>query len=386
LDATLEEENGIEGGKVIRSILRTGYHRTPLEIEKKNTGAIYSSGILLRYTSDHRNLTLGINGIWNKLSRPVREIPRYYNRYDFSGNQQLSLGINYNYYRGKFCAFGEVAYIHHAGIGLVHGLIANLSSSVETTIHLRYYGRQYYSLTGRAFGEYSMNNNEQGIYWGIKIMPVARVQLHFFFDLFRSDWLRNGMASPGAGYEWMAYIKYSIGHYSGMDLTFQAEHKGKNHPVGNLTEYTVSTGIRRKIRLNYQYGAERGLQIRSRIQGTQYCFRNNSYLGGAIIQDLGYKFSWGYLKSSASFFHTEDHMTRQYVYEPDVLFYFSVPAYYGRGLRYFILLKVKPLRSMECWLKFGQYHYFHQTTIGDGLEEIQGNKKTEIRCQIRFKF
>ena len=386
LDANLEAQDGIEEPEVIRSILKTGYHRTPTELEKKNAVKMSSYGFMYRYQSTYRNLSLGISGIWNLLSLPVREIAKYYNYYDFSGRKQFNVGINYNYYKGKFSIFGELAYAGDAGLGIVQGLVANLSSTIETALHLRYYGKRYYSVTGRAFGEYALNNNEQGIYWGLKIRPLARTQIHFFFDIFRSEWLRNGAASPGTGYEWMIYLKYSPGSYSGIDITYREEHKGKNYLSGQTPEYSVSLGSRRKLRLNYQYGAERGILLRSRVQGDQNMVGANKTFGFAIIQDMGFKTSWGYLKGSVSYFQTGDYQTRQFVYEPDVLYYFSVPAYYGQGIRYFMLLKVRPHWRMDCWIKCGQFYFFGQDTIGNGLDEISGNKKTEIRCQFRIKF
>jgi hypothetical protein len=386
MDASVDRQYVPEEEGVIRSILKTGHHRTPVEMEKKNAAQMNSVGIVYRYRSIDRRLNLGISGIWNKLSLPVRELARYYNQFDFSGRQQINAGLNYKYFRGKYSLFGECAFSLNGGIAFVQGIIANMSYMVETIFLIRHYGRQYYSLTGRSFGEYAVNTNEQGVYWGIRLRPIARVQIHLFFDLFRSPWLRNGVASPGMGYEWMIYFKYSTGLYAYMDLFYREEHKDKNFPVVYTPEYSIGVGSTRKIRLNYQYGSEKGIQVRSRLQGSHYSFGNNTSVGYAVIQDLGYKLSWGYLKAGVSYFQTEDYSTRQHAYEPDVLYYFSIPSFYGRGMRYFVLIKIKPAKRIDCWLKGGRYHFFDQDVVGNGLEEIAGNKKTEIRCQFRFKF
>ena len=108
--------------------------------------------------------------------------------------------------------------------------------------------------------------------------------------------------------------------------------------------------------------------------------------GFAVVQDLGFQFNWGYIKGRFCYFNTDDYNTRQFVYEHDVLHYYSIPAYFGHGIRYYLLVKVLMFKNLNFWIKFGQYNFFNQNSIGTGLDEINGNKKTEVRCQIRLKF
>jgi hypothetical protein len=142
MDASVEMPDGNEFTSVIRSIQKTGYHRTPAEIMKKNAASMRSVGILLQYQPGARNFIVGMSGVWNNLNLPLQEIRNYYNLYDFSGRQLLNAGINYNYYRGKFNVFGELAFSNFSSWGVVQGFIANLGPAVETVIHLRHYGRR----------------------------------------------------------------------------------------------------------------------------------------------------------------------------------------------------------------------------------------------------
>ncbi|MBR9997817.1 MAG: helix-hairpin-helix domain-containing protein, partial [Cyclobacteriaceae bacterium] len=367
LDASTGMQNDTAEKKVIRSLIKTGYHRTPVELGRKNAASMGSAGFVGRYRSIYNNFSIGFAGIWNRLDLPVSEYRNYYNFFDFSGRDHFNAGINYNYYKGKFNVFGEIAFSRSGGMGMIQGIMANLSSSVETVLHFRHYDKNYFSFMGRAFGEYEVNSNEQGIYWGLNLQPLAFLNLHFYFDLFRSCWLRYGTAAPGNGNEWMTHVNFNTGKFSGIEIYYQEENKDRNLPAGNGNEYTLSGSSRKKARIGYQYNAPGGITLRSRIQGTSYGFDNSRSYGFALIQDLGFKFRKGYIKSRLSWFYTQDYQTRQYVYEPDVLFYFSSPAYYGNGIRYLILFKITPCRNIDFWLKFGQYFYFGQDTIGSGL-------------------
>ena len=83
---------------------------------------------------------------------------------------------------------------------------------------------------------------------------------------------------------------------------------------------------------------------------------------------------------------TEDYFNRQYMYEHDVLYAYSFSAYNGHGLRIYMLFKYNPVPGIDLWIKAGHFHYLDNDTISTGLLLISGNKKTEIKCQVRIKF
>jgi hypothetical protein len=41
---------------------------------------------------------------------------------------------------------------------------------------------------------------------------------------------------------------------------------------------------------------------------------------------------------------------------------------------------------MTFWLHYAQTYYNNRDVIGSGLEEIEGNTRSEITAQIRMKF
>ena len=75
-----------------------------------------------------------------------------------------------------------------------------------------------------------------------------------------------------------------------------------------------------------------------------------------------------------------------YAYENDVLYSFSIPVFYDKGYRYYLNLNYDATRKLSVWLRFAQTLYLDKNLIGSGLDEIMGNKKTEIRLQVIFSF
>jgi hypothetical protein len=86
------------------------------------------------------------------------------------------------------------------------------------------------------------------------------------------------------------------------------------------------------------------------------------------------------------FFETDTYNSRIYVYESDVLYSFSIPAYYDTGVRYYANVQFDLGRKMRCWLRYGQTLYSNRSLIGSGLDEIVGNKKSEIKMQMLYHF
>jgi hypothetical protein len=75
-----------------------------------------------------------------------------------------------------------------------------------------------------------------------------------------------------------------------------------------------------------------------------------------------------------------------YAYESDVLYAFSIPSYYYKGSRFYLLGRYSFGRSLDLWVRYSITHYSNKQVIGSGLDEIDGNNKSEIKLQLRYRF
>jgi hypothetical protein len=85
-------------------------------------------------------------------------------------------------------------------------------------------------------------------------------------------------------------------------------------------------------------------------------------------------------------FDTDGWNSRLYVYESDILYAFSVPAYSDKGSRYYLNIGYKILDKIQLWLRISQTYYFEKEEISSGLATIAGNKQTDAKLQIQIKF
>ena len=66
---------------------------------------------------------------------------------------------------------------------------------------------------------------------------------------------------------------------------------------------------------------------------------------------------------------------------------YSIVSHYYRGSRFYIMLDYNLTRRIEIWLRYSQTYYDNKSIISEGsLTEIQGNTKSEVKAQVRFKF
>jgi hypothetical protein len=86
------------------------------------------------------------------------------------------------------------------------------------------------------------------------------------------------------------------------------------------------------------------------------------------------------------YFETDGYDSRLYAYENDVLYYYSIPVFFDKGYRYYMNINYTFSKKFSCWFKWSQTIYQDKTSIGTGLDEIQGSHKSEFRVLARVLF
>mgnify|MGYP001573856264 CR=1 FL=1 len=85
-------------------------------------------------------------------------------------------------------------------------------------------------------------------------------------------------------------------------------------------------------------------------------------------------------------FDADSYDSRIYCYESDVAEAYSIPAFYDKGIRYYIMLRYHIMHGIDFWIRFAQTQYSNKNTLGSGLTQIDGSVKSEIKLQLRYKF
>jgi hypothetical protein len=259
--------------------------------------------------------------------------------------------------------------------------MTNPAQNAEVSVVYRNINKTYFSYFSNAFTESSRANDEHALYLGLKIFPAARFTFQAYADFFRFNWLKYTTAAPGGGTEFFAQLTYTPSRKTDFYLRFFREEKDQRLIDGNK-RYNVPQLINR-LRLNYSHNLSEAVSIKGRVEFS-YFSKQTSERGFLVFQDIFYRplngsFS---LNGRVAYFSTDGYNSRLYAYENDLLFSFSVPALYSKGIRTYLNLQKDFGRRISCWLKLGTT----QSVGKQNPEDSEISSKSELKFQVRYRF
>jgi hypothetical protein len=215
--------------------------------------------------------------------------------------------------------------------------------------------------------------------------------LNGFFDLFKFPWLRSVANGPSFGYETIGQLIYRPSKTFEVYFRFRQ----KNSQLTESSSYSeapirgIENELRSYYRLNLSYSLTKELKLRSRVEYSRYKRGDQDVEQGFILyQDLIYNPLSFPLSFNArlAYFDTETYNARIYVYENDVLYAYSFPAYYYRGMKAYLTIRYNIYKNIDAWVRVSNLFYSNRDHVGSGLEETPGKHRTDIKVQLRFKF
>jgi len=385
IDANLENNDTTDTDFAeITSIQNTGNHRTISEIEDKNIIGQSIIGGNITYRQDI--FKIGLNAIYDKLDATINKSDKPYNYFALSDDNNFNISLDYTVFYKKISLFGEAAIDKNFGTAFLNGLVLDLVPQISFSLMHRYYQKEYNAHYANAMVEGSKINNESGFFYGLVFLPIAKLKISAYADMFEFPWLNFGVNSPAQGVEYLIQSDYYINRYVQMYFRWKSETKMNNLPSGSDIIIDVNERKKNYFRYHISYSASRILKFRSRVEFSNYNFNNEKETGFLAFQDVNLNFATipiGLYFRYAMFETTYN--TRFYEYENDILYSFSVPAYSGRGTRLYLMLKYEVSDDIDLRLRYSHFHYRDNNTIGSGLDEIEGRLKSEIKIQFTVK-
>ena len=160
----------------------------------------------------------------------------------------------------------------------------------------------------------------------------------------------------------------------------------KNCKTSEIFQKYLTEEKSNMLRFHATYNLSEAIALKNRIE---YHFNhnddgtNNSYL---IYQDVlynppekAYDFAFRY-----ELFNAEK--GNIYAYENDVLYAFAVGGLSGKGIRTYLVGKVKLLNQIQFSGKIGFTFYDDKNEIGSGLETIKNSWRSDGKLQMVWSF
>jgi hypothetical protein len=365
-----------------------GYHRTPNDIEKKNSAEVNLYGAHIQWKNEH--LAFRLTATYYSFGRKeLNPEPHPYNLYALRGKDHANAGLHYSYYKKKFIFHGETAIDKAGKMASIHNLSFNPASFISWVVSYRYYMKDYNALYAKAFSESSTVQNESGFYTGMKIHLFRRWELAGYWDYYTFPWLKFGIDAPSSGNDILLQLSYHTNENMQMNVRYKWKEKQKNQRLENEYETQVLPYDQHQWRYQFNYQANPAISLRTQADYKLYKDATAEQSAWSLTQNLTLaptgktRFQ---LEGGFAYFNSAYWNARINIYEKIILYAFSSQNYYGKGLRYYMVVKWKIFNPLTVYLKAASTHYFDRSAIGSGLERIDGKEKSDIYFLIKYKF
>ena len=372
--------------EVFTSFLTAGYHRTASEQEDKNQLEQTAFGGNVTYR--HKTFSIGFNAVNYQFSTPFEKRDEQYNLYAIRGSSWANASIDYNFTHKNMHLFGEAAIDRNLDKAFINGLLISVAPKVDLSILHRHISKAYQAVYGNAFTENTLPNNESGLYTGISIKPVNGITLNAYADVYSFPWLKFRTDGISYGKDFLVLLMYQPNKAVEVYTRYRYESKQSNETLNNAAMNYLVAKPRQNWRMHFSYALSQAFALRSRIDMLWYDKNGKNSEEGFLM------FTEGIFKSDFSltaslrlqYFETGSYDSRIYAYENDVLFSYSIPAFFDKGLRYYCNINYDVNKKLAIWVRWAQTVYRNKNVIGSGLDEINGNKKSEVKLQALYKF
>ena len=379
-DATLNNE------LTITSFKTDGLHRTVGDLEKKRNIRIQTAGANLRYVSP--GFLIGFTALtYNFGGAQVEPTPQPYNNFYFRGQRNTNGSLDYSWRHRQVVLYGETALSANGAMATLNALQWSASSGLKTLVLYRHFDRKYQAFYGNAFSQSSGVQNEEGLYISMLWSPFAYWKVSGFADFFRFPWLKYGVDAPSSGQEYMIQTDFTRIKNTTVSVRYRFRQREKNSTEGN--EAIVVPAEQHRIRIQVAHKVDQQMTFRTTFEGNVYDEQGLSSTDGWVIsQSMGLKSANERLQTDfyAAYFKTDDYNTRIYSNEKNLLYAFSIPSFYGEGVRLSTVTGYHFTKHFYFTLKAAWAHYFNRDAIGSSLEAIDGPNKIDLYAQIRWKF
>lgn len=391
-DSRMIQKDTTSDQVLFSTIYETGLHRTFNELNSRNNLKISSLGSNIEFRKSI--LKIGFSALWSSLSSSGLPDSEPYAIFDFSGKQLNNYGADLSLNWRSLTAFGEYA-TSPAGSAFLSGFNVIPSTEYGFSFVYRDYSKGYYSFYSNTIGKASCKNES-----GMLVSFFGNISNNWSItataDQFTFPWLRYNVDAPSGGSDYAIQLKYKW--YEKNEIYFRySSKKGMKNPaavdtnipptVDDIVMYPIDIQ-KNCFRLQISYFPNTTINLKNRLEIVINKQPGKPQTSGYFIyQDINVNPShkaWS-VNFRYALFDIETYYDRIYAYENDLLYAWSIPAYYYKGSRIYAMIRYNFKRNTTFWLRYSNTYYPGKSSIGTGWEETSGNTRSDIRLQCLIK-
>lgn len=370
-DATLNDDG------TVRTLLKSGYHRTPAEMERKNNISETAFGGNLQWNNN--GFRVGLTALYSQFNRPLKpDVAQKYRADNPQGYGFLNIGASYGYINSRWNINGETAISGNGSFATLNTVSFQPSRQVSFTAIQRYYGAKYWALHANAFSEGGQMRNETGFLLGVNwtINRFLSVNAHSDYTHFPKPRYLASVAS-------CSFDNFLSAIYTRRNISFLMRYRFKIRQKDNADHSRLMNEYAHRARLAFSFSQ---LKWNSKTQLDLAFNRYKTNSTGYMLSEFvsWQPLSWLKMSTNIGYFYTSDFASRLYIHERSLPYSFSFHAFYGKGLRGSIFVRTNLNKNLSTIFKIGSTHYFERKRISSGLQQTDSSTLSEMEIQLQW--
>lgn len=338
-------------GNAIKTILKTGYHRTKTELAHKHNALQGMAGTNLNFL--HNGFHIGLTALYTAFNHELRpDTAQRFRKFAAHGRQFYNLGIDYGYLSRRLTIAGETAIDKNQALATINMLSFCLSSRLDLRLVQRFYSYRYQALLAQSFSEGGRVNNESGLYVGANWQPAQGWLISAYSDYAYFPQPRYRVSTASTAWDNMLTATFARGN-----ATWTARYRFKIKQENAAGSHQVIDKKENRCRLAYSLTAD---NWHAKIQADGVMIQGNGLKSGWMTSLSG---GWQSVKTKldavVGYFNTNSFDTRIYTYERGLRYNFLFPSFFGRGYRAALLGRVAINSHLLLLAKLGYTHRFY---------------------------
>ena len=373
IDATLNDDGSA------RTLLYSGYHRTPTEMDKKHNTHETDVGASIGWQQGTWHINA--NAVYTHYDRRLQPLQNaLYRTYSAQGNDFLNTSLDYGWNNHRWAVSGETALNREGAVAMIHTVSCRLSNQLSLMALHRYYDKRYTAQHANSFREGSSIQNEHGIYLGGNWQPSRSWLVQGYADYAHFSWPRYLVSAASDAFDALLSARYSKKQW-----TWNVRYRLHIKQHDNDTKQLIINQTSHRLRMAAEWTASPRLTLHAQGDGVIVSEAGNNSRGLMVSQQARWHHRWLKVTGSVAWFQSDDYDSRLYQYEPSTTYDFSFPAYYGHGIRYALMAQAALGTHLSLATKLGVTNYFDRTEMGTGLQQVHQSSMTDLLVQLNIR-
>ena len=330
------------------------------------------------------NLVAGITVAATRLDDSLSVRDYVYNQTRFRGQRLLNGGVDATWQWRRLTLYGEASIDNDGHPAVLAGATLTPSSVNRFGVSYRNYHPLYHNLHAQGYA-IGATQGERGITldaatqlpWGFNML--ASVDLHQFGSL------RYGSYSPSSGAWMRLQVSRQIGQWLLATVRYANRLKERNIPNIDSTLYLGEQTVRRQLQGELRTRVGQWL-LTTRAMYAHFDSENVGVQEGWLVAQTA-RYAKGALQVTAgvAYFDVGGYYARLYLSESCLQYAWSIPMFYGKGVRSHMVLRWKISENLSVAAKYGLMRYLDRSSVGSGAAETDGPARQTWFVQLRWK-